>query len=172
MRARHAVLADVPAPTLYGDLVAARHLPPRLLADVDRFEWDDATLKVNWALDAPIPWTADGARAGRHACTSASTTTGSSTSPPTSPSGRMPRHPFVLLGQMTTADPTRSPAGTESAWAYTHLPRRLACDEGAVGAQVERDGGGRRARRARLPVTAPAAGSSRRLGDWRPPTRT
>jgi phytoene dehydrogenase-like protein len=24
---------------------------------------------------------------------------------------------------MTTADPSRSPAGTESAWAYTHLPR-------------------------------------------------
>jgi phytoene dehydrogenase-like protein len=52
--------------------------------------------------------------------------------------GRMPRHPFLLLGQMTTADPTRSPAGTESVWAYTHLPRRLATDEGALGAQVER----------------------------------
>ena len=36
---------------------------------------------------------------------------------------RIPRHPFVLFGQMTTADPTRSPAGTESAWAYTHVPR-------------------------------------------------
>ncbi len=31
-----------------------------------RFEWDDATLKVNWALDAPIPWTAPGARGGGH----------------------------------------------------------------------------------------------------------
>jgi phytoene dehydrogenase-like protein len=30
---------------------------------------------------------------------------------------------FALLGQMTTADPTRSATGTESAWAYTHLPR-------------------------------------------------
>ena len=36
--------------------------------------------------------------------------------------GREPEHPFVLFGQMTTADPTRSPAGTESAWAYTHVP--------------------------------------------------
>ena len=26
---------------------------------------------------------------------------------------------------MTTSDPTRSPAGTESAWAYTHLPHGL-----------------------------------------------
>ena len=37
---------------------------------------------------------------------------------------RTPERPFLLLGQMTTADPTRSPEGTESVWAYTHLPRR------------------------------------------------
>jgi phytoene dehydrogenase-like protein len=37
----------------------------------------------------------------------------------------------MLFGQMTTADPTRSPAGTESAWAYTHLPRGLAGDAAA-----------------------------------------
>ncbi|HEX2132498.1 MAG TPA: NAD(P)/FAD-dependent oxidoreductase, partial [Actinophytocola sp.] len=36
---------------------------------------------------------------------------------------RVPTDPFLLLGQMTTADPTRSPAGTESVWAYTHVPR-------------------------------------------------
>jgi phytoene dehydrogenase-like protein len=30
-----------------------------------------------------------------------------------------------LLGQMTTSDPTRSPAGTESVWAYTHLPENV-----------------------------------------------
>ena len=35
----------------------------------------------------------------------------------------IPRNPFLLLGQMTTADKTRSPEGTESAWAYTVLPR-------------------------------------------------
>ena len=35
----------------------------------------------------------------------------------------VPDNPFMLFGQMTTADPSRSPAGTESAWAYTHLPR-------------------------------------------------
>jgi phytoene dehydrogenase-like protein len=39
--------------------------------------------------------------------------------------------PFMLFGQMTTADPSRSPEGTESAWAYTHLPRGVADDESA-----------------------------------------
>src|SRR5690606_32477342 len=37
--------------------------------------------------------------------------------------GRIPDNPFLLVGQMTTADPTRSPAGTESLWAYTHVPQ-------------------------------------------------
>jgi phytoene dehydrogenase-like protein len=41
---------------------------------------------------------------------------------------RMPRHPFLLLGQITISDPTRSPAGTESAWAYTHLPTGISFD--------------------------------------------
>ena len=36
--------------------------------------------------------------------------------------GRIPQRPFLLFGQMTTSDPTRSPAGTESTWAYTHVP--------------------------------------------------
>ena len=30
------------------------------------------------------------------------------------------------LGQTATADPSRSPAGTESVWAYTHLPHESA----------------------------------------------
>jgi phytoene dehydrogenase-like protein len=35
---------------------------------------------------------------------------------------RIPAHPFVLIGQMNKADPTRSPAPTETVWAYTHVP--------------------------------------------------
>jgi phytoene dehydrogenase-like protein len=43
---------------------------------------------------------------------------------------RLPARPFALLGQMTTADPSRSPAGTESAWAYSHVPQRITEDLG------------------------------------------
>jgi phytoene dehydrogenase-like protein len=41
---------------------------------------------------------------------------------------------------MTTADASRSPAGTESAWAYTHLPRGFANDDAAqtLSAAVDR----------------------------------
>ncbi len=51
--------------------------------------------------------------------------------------GRMPQRPFLLFGQMTTTDATRSPEGTESAWAYTHLPRRFAADTDAIARHIE-----------------------------------
>ena len=48
-------------------------------------------------------------------------------------SGLIPADPFLLFGQMTTADPTRSPAGTEAVWAYTHVPQHVRGDAGAQG---------------------------------------
>jgi phytoene dehydrogenase-like protein len=44
---------------------------------------------------------------------------------------RIPGRPFVLVGQMTTADPSRSPAGSEVLWAYTHVPRTVRGDAGS-----------------------------------------
>src|SRR5207245_2397294 len=61
-RARRAALADVPAPVLYGDLVGLDALPSGFARELRDFEWDHATLKVDWALSAPIPWTAPDAR--------------------------------------------------------------------------------------------------------------
>ena len=46
--------------------------------------------------------------------------------------GAIPSRPLVVVGQMTTTDPTRSPPGTESLWAYAHVPQRVRSD--AVGA--------------------------------------
>ena len=135
--ARRAILADVPAPALYSKLLGRVLLPTRLRNDIADFHWDNATLKLNWALNGPVPWL----------------------NPSTGPAGtvhlgvdldgfvdfgadlsvgRMPARPFILFGQMTTADPSRSPAGTESAWAYTHLPQRHAADTGAVDEHVGR----------------------------------
>ncbi|HET8642219.1 MAG TPA: NAD(P)/FAD-dependent oxidoreductase [Pseudonocardiaceae bacterium] len=121
VRARRAVLADVPAPTLYLQLVGAGELPPTLVEDLTRFDWDDATIKVDWALSGPIPWiAAEVAKAGTvHLGADLDGLAGISND---LACGRVPRNPFLLLGQMTTTDPTRSPAGTESAWAYTHVP--------------------------------------------------
>jgi phytoene dehydrogenase-like protein len=124
IRARCAVLADTTAPQLYRDLVGVEHLPPRLAADLDGFEWDLATFKIDWALDAPVPWTAvDAARAGTVHL--GADLAGLSLHGADLAAGRDPEHPFLLAGQMTTTDPTRSPRGTETLWAYTRLPRGL-----------------------------------------------
>jgi phytoene dehydrogenase-like protein len=50
----------------------------------------------------------------------------------------LPAQPFVLMGQMTTSDPTRSPTGTESAWAYTHVPENLPLTAAMVAEHVDR----------------------------------
>ncbi|MDT0308856.1 NAD(P)/FAD-dependent oxidoreductase [Streptomyces sp. DSM 44917] len=122
VRARRAVLADVPAPALYGGLVDWRHLPARLRSDLRRFQWDYPTLKVDWALARPIPWAAEEAAAAGtvHLADSVDHLTRYTADLAT---GAIPQDPCGVLGQMTTADPGRSPADTEAAWAYTHLPR-------------------------------------------------
>ncbi len=119
---RRAVLADLDAPRLFNDLVGTEHLPPRLRADLARFEWDLPTVKVNWLMEEGVPWRAKDARvAGTvHFGTDLP---GLSRWSSDLAGGRTPDQVFALLGQMTTADPTRSPEGTESVWAYTHLPR-------------------------------------------------
>lgn len=137
VRARRAVLADVGAPTLYRDLVGAEHLPPSLVRDLERFQWDDATFKVNWALDRPVPWVAGGAHGAGTVHLGADNDAMLDVATDVT-LGRVPQRPFCLFGQMTTADPTRSPAGTESAWAYTHVPRGVDWDADAVEAHTER----------------------------------
>ncbi|MEU4363457.1 NAD(P)/FAD-dependent oxidoreductase [Promicromonospora sp. NPDC023987] len=121
VRARRAVLADVTAPALYRDLVGIEHLPPRLVRDLDRFQWDHPTFKVNWALDRPLPWTAEGAR-GAGTVHLGVDRRGFVDVAAALSKGEVPERPFLVLGQMTTSDATRSPDGTESAWAYTHVP--------------------------------------------------
>lgn len=130
--ATRAVLADVPAPTLYLDLVGADHLPQSLLADLHQFQWDAGTVKVDWTLNGPVPWeTPELHRAGTiHIADSLDALTLWSAQ---LAMGQIPGNPFLLFGQQDVADPTRSPPGTATAWAYTHVPRNVRGDAGGGG---------------------------------------
>jgi phytoene dehydrogenase-like protein len=130
VRVRRAVVADVTAPMLYRDLLPAGALPARLRADLEHFEWDTPVVKVNWALREPIPWANPGV-AGAGTVHLGADGPGLVRWSGDIEAGTVPERPFMLFGQMTTADPSRSPDGTESAWAYTHLPRGVAGDEAA-----------------------------------------
>ncbi|MBE1877483.1 NAD(P)/FAD-dependent oxidoreductase [Myceligenerans sp. TRM 65318] len=124
VHARRAVLADVSAPALYRELVGTAHLPARLVRDLDRFQWDHPTFKVNWALDRPLAWTA-GAGRGAGTVHLGVDRRGFVDVAAALSKGEVPEQPFLVLGQMTTSDATRSPHGTESAWAYTHVPHGI-----------------------------------------------
>ncbi|QIK74613.1 phytoene desaturase family protein [Nocardioides piscis] len=121
--ARRAVVADVLAPALYLRLLDAGDLPDRFLASLRRFQLDPGTVKVDWALDGPIPWTGapDLACGTVHVADSVDDMTRAMSQVH---AGAIPASPFMLTGQMTASDPTRSLAGTESFWAYTHVPQR------------------------------------------------
>jgi phytoene dehydrogenase-like protein len=88
--ARRAVIAAVDGWTLGRLLGREWRVPP-----------DPATVKVDWTLDAPIPWSAEPARR----------------SPVVHVGGP---GAFAILGQYSMADPTRMPAGKEVAWSYSH----------------------------------------------------
>ena len=130
MAAARAVLADVAATRLYGGLVGWEHLPARTRRAMWHFSWDPGTLKVDWALSGPVPW--DPAPAVAPGCVHISTaSTGAHrVGPGGSRAGSVT--PFVLAGR-DHHDPTRSPAGTESMWAYTHVPQRVRGDAGPEG---------------------------------------
>jgi phytoene dehydrogenase-like protein len=164
MHARRAILADVPAPALYLGMVGRGNLPPRLLDGLHRFQWDAGTVKVDWALDGSVPWSSDLlSRAGTvHIADSLDALTEWSARLAT---GRIPERPFLLLGQQGSADPTRSPPGTSTAWAYTHVPRAVKGDAGGAGITGAWTSGEADAMTERIEATVEAAapGFTRRI---------
>ena len=130
--ARRAVIADVPAPTLYTHLLDPTDVPDRVHRALRTFELDPGTVKVDWALNGTIPWTGAPEKASGtvHVADSMAEM---SLALSQVHAGAIPASPFMLTGQMTTADPSRSPAGTESFWAYTHVPQDTLRDAGEDG---------------------------------------
>jgi phytoene dehydrogenase-like protein len=130
--AGRAVIADVAAPHLYGGLVPDEELPPRTVRAMRRFQLDPSTVKVDWALDGPVPWAVPPPHAPGtvHVADSVEQMTEALSQVS---AGAIPAEPFLLTGQMTTADPSRSPTGTEALWAYTHVPQQSHRDAGEGG---------------------------------------
>jgi phytoene dehydrogenase-like protein len=101
--------------------LAGDALPSLYRSMLGRYRYGPATVKVDWALDGAIPWSAPEPRgAGTvHVAGDADETIDTIRAAET----RLPDRPYLLLGQQSVADPTRAPAGKHTAWAYTHGPR-------------------------------------------------
>jgi phytoene dehydrogenase-like protein len=120
-------------------------------AAIGRFEWDWSTFKLDWTLDGPVPWTAPDARRAPviHVAESVDELT---VSVGELARGLVPELPFLVFGQYAVGDPTRAPAGKETAWAYTHVPHGIEWDERATSELVARV-------EARLEALAPGFGA-------------
>jgi phytoene dehydrogenase-like protein len=117
--------------------MAGDGLPRWYRALARRYQMGPATVKVDWALDGPIPWSHAPTRTAGVVHVAGGTdeflqTIATSRTAP-------PERPFLLLGQQTLADPSRAPAGRHTAWAYTRATRQgVTWDDRAVAAHAER----------------------------------
>ncbi len=107
--------------------IAGSQLTASYRKQLAAFQYGAGAFKIDYALSAPIPWTAPD-------CLRAATVhLGGSleeiaASERTWSSGTPNDKPFVLLVQPSLFDPTRAPSGHHTAWAYCHVPNGSALD--------------------------------------------
>jgi phytoene dehydrogenase-like protein len=137
------ILCDVTPRQFLG--MAGDRLPDRFSRKLENYRYGPGVFKVDWALNAPIPWkAAECARAGTvHVCGSLDEIAASERcANGNSPSQR----PFILVAQPSLFDSTRAPAGQHTGWAYCHVPNGCTADmTEAIESQVERFAPGFRA---------------------------
>jgi len=124
IEATRAIVADVAAPALYLRLLHEAVVPPRVARAMRRFVHGFGTFKMDFALDGPVPWThPDAARAAVvHAGDSLDDLARFTAEVR---AGKLPEHPYLVIGQQSLADPTRAPAGRHTLWLYSRVPSRL-----------------------------------------------
>ncbi len=131
-----AVLLDVTPRQLVA--IGAERLPARVRRRAERFRYGSGVFKMDWALDGPVPWAADGPRRAATVHIGGTLEEIAAAEAEVA-AGRHADRPYVLFVQYAPWDPTRAPAGTTTAWAYCHVPAGSEIDmTDRVEAQVER----------------------------------
>jgi phytoene dehydrogenase-like protein len=130
------VLLDV-APGGFVALAGDR-LDTRYRRRLERFRHGPGVFKVDYALDGPVPWSAE-------ACRRAGVVHLGGTLDEIVASeeevweGAHPERPYVIVAQQSLADPSRAPAGKHTLWAYCHVPNGSTVDMAdAIETQIER----------------------------------
>jgi len=101
--------------------IAGQRLPDVYCRRLERYRYGPGVFKVDWALNAPIPWR-------NLQCRRAGTVHVGGTFEEMAQSERAPwrgeicRKPFVLVTQPSLFDASRAPEGFHTAWAYCHVP--------------------------------------------------
>jgi phytoene dehydrogenase-like protein len=92
-----------------------------------RYRYGPGVFKIDWALNAPIPWkNPECRRAGTvHVGGTLEEIAGAEDAVG---HGDHPRKPFVLVAQPSVFDSTRAPEGGHTAWTYCHVPNGSTVD--------------------------------------------
>ncbi len=105
---------------------------------LEKYRYGMGVFKIDWALDAPIPFTAA-------ECHQAGTIHLGNTleeiadGEKQTSEGKQAEKPFVLLAQQSLFDASRAPKGKHTAWAYCHVPNGSKTDmTEIIEKQVER----------------------------------
>jgi phytoene dehydrogenase-like protein len=136
--------------------IAGDRFSPGYRRMLEHYRYGPGVFKVDWALDAPIPWRAkDCARAGTvHLAGSLQELAAGEAAVGR---GQVPDQPFVLLAQQSLFDASRAPVGKHTGWAYCHVPNGSTEDmTSRIEAQVERFAPGFRNRILARHVMSPA----------------
>jgi len=118
--------------------IAGHALPPGYRRALERYRYGSGSFKLDYALNAPIPWTAAACH-DAHIVHVGGTLNAIAAGERAAWDGRYNAEPFVLVAQSSRFDPSRAPAGRHTAWAYCHVPHGSTDDyTAAIEAQIER----------------------------------
>jgi phytoene dehydrogenase-like protein len=115
----HALLFDITPKQLLQ--IAGHKFSSIYKWQLERYRYGLGVYKIDWALDAPIPFISD-------VCKKAGTVHLGNTlneirdAEQQTWNGKHPNKPYVLLAQQSIIDSTRAPEGKQTAWAYCHVP--------------------------------------------------
>jgi phytoene dehydrogenase-like protein len=118
--------------------IAGDALPSRYRDRLRGFRHGAAAFKIDYALDAPVPWDNEACRrAGTvHVVGTLAELKKAETDVA---AGRMPDRPMVLVVQQSLFDTTRAPPGKHTLWVYAHVPSGYTRDAtAAIEQQIER----------------------------------
>lgn len=88
---------------------------------LEKYRYGMGVFKVDWALDAPIPFTALKTREAGTVHLGGTLEEIIHSEQLTAKGGHSDK-PFVLLAQQSLFDPSRAPLGKQTAWGYCHVP--------------------------------------------------
>ncbi len=131
-----AVLFDITPRQLLS--IAGHRFSDLYRRQLNRYRYGPGVFKIDWALDAPIPFQSS-------SCRQAGTIHIGNTFEEIAAAelmvwaGKLPERPFVLLAQQSLFDRSRAPAGKHTGWAYCHVPSGSRSNmTDAIEKQVER----------------------------------